>query len=348
MATPKIRERSDGFFVGQLELPRGADGQRRVKRVVRKTEDEAREALADLRRRAGFGQVELGRGDTVATFLRRWITDVVPGDGVAPGTIDRYRRTIDGYLVPELGGIVLADLTPADVDAALHRLAERGLSPTTIRSARSVLQTSLRYAERHGLVARNVAALVDGPRGGGNVRNPLTAEEARRVLAAAADERLEAFVYLVLRLGLRKGEALGLDWASVDWDRESIRVRRSTTKTDASERSVPLVNGTLDALRRAHERSGRPKVGRVFRTVYGTPLSEGYLHRWWAGLLQRAGVRHVRIHDCRHTCAELLLADGVPIDVVSKVLGHSSLGITHAIYAGARDDAVREALRRLG
>jgi integrase len=223
--------------------------------------------------------------------------------------------------------------------------------------------------EQHGLVIRNVAALVDGPRKSGTkLDDTLDAAGAHAVIEAAAGDRLEALAVLVLRLGLRKGEALALRWGDIDVDAGTLTVRGTlkrrkggglyvdTTLTAAGLRELPLVASTAEALREHRRRQAaerlalgplRVDTGHVFTTATGTPLDPRNVNRWWSALCERARVGHRRFHAARHTAATLLLEQGVPLEVVSAVLRHAGLAITADVYAKVGMDAKRRALATL-
>jgi integrase len=153
---------------------------------------------------------------------------------------------------------------------------------------------------------------------------------------------------------MRQGEILGLGWEDTDLDEGTVRVRRTLTlarggprlaepKTRGSRRQIRLTVRAVEALGRHWERQGAERAaagdnwndqGLVFTTTIGTPIRRAKLHREsWKPLLRRAGVRDVRFHDLRHTCATLLLTKGVHPKIVSEMLGHSSVSITLDVYS---------------
>jgi integrase len=144
---------------------------------------------------------------------------------------------------------------------------------------------------------------------------------------------------LVLATGLRQGEALRLHWPDVNLAAGTLRVTES--KTAAGVRSVPLPGVVVDALKAHRQRQREERMasdvwgdpGLVFTTTVGTELDRRNVLRWWHGLTTRAGVGRRRFHATRHTAATLMLNSGVPLEVVSAVLGHASLAITSDIYA---------------
>ena len=191
--------------------------------------------------------------------------------------------------------------------------------------------------------------------------------EAKALLAAARDDRLYAYWTVALGVGLRRGEALGLRWCDLDLDAGILRVCQTLQraggrlvlvppKTERSRRSVPLPTVAVTGLREhrramAIEALARGQAlddeGLVFTSTVGTPLEPRNLNRAFDALLGRAGLRHVRLHDLRHTCATLLLAQGVPARVVMEILGHSAIAVTMNTYSHVVPSLQREAAQRM-
>jgi integrase len=365
------------LWCATVELDRTSDGKRRRKVVAAKTKKEALDKATALRADLEAGRTVVNPHRSTGDYLDDWLDTTLPNSGVKASTVASYRDIVTYYIMPAIGGVPLAKLEPGHVDRMLADLAAAGRSARTRQYARAVLRRALTHAERRRLVRYNAAKMVDGPRAvGSRADDTLTADEARKVLAAAAGDRLEALAVILLTLGLRRGEALALRWADVDLERGELRItgtlRRETgrglvidsAKTLASERTIPLVPRPLEALRahRDQEAAARADVARtlgqavddqgfVFSTLtmkageltYG-PIDPRNALRWWQNLTERAGVGRRRMHDARHTAATLLLEDGVPLEVVSAVLGHAGLAITADVYAKVGADAKRRAL----
>jgi integrase len=133
-------------------------------------------------------------------------------------------------------------------------------------------------------------------------------------------------------------------------------LRTVTPKTERSERTIPLLGATTDALRRHEERQRTERAaagpawvetGHVFTTVIGTPIEPDNLRRSWYPLRDAVGLKAVRFHDLRHTCVTLLLDLGVPPHTVRDIAGHSAIEVTMTIYAHTSLDQMRNALTKL-
>jgi integrase len=172
-------------------------------------------------------------------FLNQWLTQVVKSR-VRKWTYTGYEVIVRRHINPRLGKVRLEKLTPAQVQGLLNEKLEAGLAPRTVRYVRQVLRTALGEAQRWGLVARNVADVVDGPRVERNEVEPMRPEEARRFLASVRGDRLEALYAVVLAVGLRQGEALGLRWQDVDLEKGTIRVVNQLQRVNGQLRVVPV------------------------------------------------------------------------------------------------------------
>lgn len=186
--------------------------------------------------------------------------------------------------------------------------------------------------------------------------------------------RWEALSWLALNLGMRQGELLGLTWDALNLDAGTLRVFQQlqrvrqaaggkafvlqTTKTKAGDRLLQL-DLDLVALLREHQRvqaeeaplrgvTWKNSFNLVFVTDTGAPIHFSDLVKQFKCALKKAGLPAIRFHDLRHTAATLMLADGVPLVTVSKILGHSSPAITAMIYAHALDDQKADAIASLG
>ncbi|EQD35664.1 integrase family protein, partial [mine drainage metagenome] len=151
---------------------------------------------------------------TVAEYLEGWLAGLA--GTVRPTTAEKYRRDLARHVVPRVGRLPLARLTPDRLARLYGELAAAGLAPMSVRHIHAELHRALEQGVRRGAVARNVAALVDPPQAVRSEMRPLTPEQVRALLAAARGDRLEALCVLAGTTGMRRGELLGLRWADVD------------------------------------------------------------------------------------------------------------------------------------
>ena len=295
-------------------------------------------------------------------FLDRWLEDSVK-PSVRAKTYDSYKQLARLYLKPELGHVRLSKLTPHDVRKFMNAKMDAGLSARTVLYCRAVLRRALRQAVCDGVIFRNVATLVEPPRSVRPEAKVLTPEQAGTFLKAIKEDRLQALYTVALSLGLRQGEALGLRWQDLDLDNRTLRVNMALQriegkvqlvepKTSRSRRTLPLPDSVVQSLRshRVKQKEERLKAGErwqeagfVFTTPIGTPLDPRNVLRDYQAALKGAELPRLRFHDLRHSCASLLLAQGVQPRTVMEVLGHSQISITMDTYAHVMPAMMRDA-----
>jgi integrase len=217
-----------------------------------------------------------------------------------------------------------------------------------------VLYTALEEAMRFGLVLRNVADLVDPPRKPRREMAVYDEDQARKLIATASGDRFEALCVLVLATGMREGELLALRWSEVNLEKATVTVlatlqqypgqrpSREETKTTHSTRVIALPQTVVRALLQHHQaqQEEQARLGAawnandlVFPNTIGNPMhASSFRTRWWRALVTKAGLPYIRFHDLRHTAATLLLGRGVPVKVVSEMLGHANVSITLNMY----------------
>lgn len=358
-----IVQRADGRWMGAIDIGRGSDGRRRRKVVYGRTERDVIRKMKTLHGRSVTGQLVTTSTPTVAAYLEDWFT--TNADTWKPSTRRSYRGAIDGYLRPAFGPIRLEQVTPALVQRWLNDHKDAHGARRRVELAHAALRSALSDAQRLQLVTINAAMLVKVPKATRRPITPFDVAQARAFLAVADTHRLGALFSVALACGLRLGEATGLAWSDVDLDTGEIQIRQQLQavgkrlvlqglKTSNSRRVLVLPEACRAALRahRTQQLKERLKAGprwvetglvfTTYRTYrdgkgldrrVGAPLHPRNVSRVLAGLLTAAALPHIRFHDLRHSAASLLLARGVELVEVSKLLGHSELRVTADIYA---------------
>ncbi|MDP9224647.1 MAG: site-specific integrase [Actinomycetota bacterium] len=331
------------------------------KHVMGRTRKEAADKLSELLRAQAETRPIPSQREKVGPFLRRWLDDIAKPT-LRASTYSSYDDILVVHLIPGLGHIAIAKLTPAEVQAFLNRKLASGLSPRRVQYIHAVLRRALRTAERWGMVSRNVAKLVDPPRVPKHEIHPLSPEQARRLIEAAADDRYRALYVTALGTGLRQGELLGLRWEDVDLGAGRLGVRHSLAnvggtltllepKTERSRRLVMLPDAVIAALRAHRTRQRMERLvagsrwvdsGHVFTTTIGTPLHAATVTRTFQAALERAGLPRSRFHDLRHAAATFLLAQGMTLEDVKQLLGHSSITLTSNTYGHLLEQRQRQ------
>lgn len=356
-----ISRRKNGTYQGALRLP---DGRRKY--VYGESRDEVRRKLGTAIHSLETGTLTDARGLTVGEFLDQWLQEVVKPN-VRPWTLAGYEVHVRLHLKPVIGKIQLDRLTPSHVQQLMNRKISEGLRPRSVRYIRGTLRSALNHGVRWDLISRNVAALVSSPRVEQYEINPLTPAEAHILLQSLKGDRLEALYSVALTMGLRQGEALGLRWQDVDLELGYVRISKQLQRIDGrlqlvepktarSRRVIAVPTTIATGLREHRDRQNAEKKragerwtdsGFVFTGPEGMPLDGSAISKQFHRVLERAGLPQRRFHDLRHSCATLLLVQGVSPRVVMDVLGHSQIGLTMNTYSHVIPELRREAADRM-
>jgi integrase len=332
-----------GRWRGVVSLGFTADGKRLRKKVSGKTRTEVKDKLKDLHSELDAG-VRTQYGYTVDRAVADWLAEGLPGR--TQKTIEVNRDSL-GPVLDAIGSISLRDLTVRDVRTALSKMAATHAT-RTVQKAHNCLTRAIRHAEGQDLVRRNVSALVDTPRGQeGRPSQSLTVEQATALLREAEKSRLHAFITLCLLTGVRSEEARALTWEHVDLETGTVSVWRSVrahgdTKTQRSRRTLKLPAAVVKALRvheqqQAKERAVAGMMWKehllVFATTVGTPLESHNLRRDFRKVTKAAGLGDGWVpKELRTSFVSMMSHQGVPVEEISRLAGHSSSRTTEVIY----------------
>jgi integrase len=352
-----IYQRSqDGLWVAVLWVEDEFGGKPRRRYVTGKLRIDVVRKLKMLQRQVDDGLRVHDRSITVEQLFTRWHEDVLKHQ-VASSTAGNYMTIAKHHIIPSLGKKKIAQLTTSEVDRLLARKMSTDLSVSTVQRIRSVLAQALDQANRWGWVNGNVAKLARPPRMVRAEGRSLTPEQARHLLDSLSGHRNEALYALMLSTGLRRGEALGLKWTDFDPDKGLLHVRRqlkreggvlvvTETKTSRSRRTINLPKKMLSVLE-AHRQREDDKYellgykwensGFIFTSDLGTAFDPRNMHREFKLICLAAGLGDWHPHELRHSAASLMLAQGVKLQVVSEMLGHSSIRMTADVYGHILD-----------
>lgn len=339
-------------FVAQATVGYDGRGKRIVKKGTGKSESAALRSLRARIKEYEDGLVSGWDRVTVAQAVESWLelgrSDV--GHRTRQGNEDAYRS----HIKPHLGGRRLKDLRADEVDRWLLGLAP-ALSTSTLKQVRSVLKRSLDRAIKNGLIARNVVDLCPSPRGRvGRRSRSLTLSQAGDILAMTREHHMHAYVVVSLLTGVRPEEARALTWDHVSLDSEGgvppyIEVWRSVrvggdTKTPRSRRTLALSAHVVDVLRdhRRRQDEARRKAGRnwreqglVFPSAVGTLQDRHNVLRMFRDALRQVpglDADQFSPRDLRHSFVSILSERGVPVEEISRLMGHSGTAVTELVY----------------
>jgi integrase len=338
-------------WVAQIILEDGKTKQRYFK-----TQAEADIALNEMLYEQRRGMLATGPNQTLKQFMEYWL-DEVHKPAIRISSYVNYRSMLNNHILPELGHYRLRQLTVQHMESFYAKKAKQGLSANTLKVIHGMVHNALAHAVYLNLVARNVADIAKKslPRQTRYEIQPLTREQAQKLLEQARGEKSEALLILAISTGMRRGELAALRWSDIHLEEGYLQVQRSARyagkgyglqitepKTRSSRRKIVLSSLVVEALlaHRARQDKIREAAGDawqahnlIFCDRHGEYLDPDTLRNWLKKLLKEAGLPSIRFHDLRHSAATLLMERGVHAKVVQELLGHSSIMMTLDIYS---------------
>ncbi|WP_392508812.1 tyrosine-type recombinase/integrase [Naumannella halotolerans] len=348
MPVQKRTKRSDGRFQRTLSYT-DADGTKRRKSFYGATQKEAADKLKAAQDRLAKGAPVKDATRTLTDWLTYWYDTGLKASNRAPKTKAMHQQLTRSHVIPCIGAVTLDKLKPADVQKFLLTMTDAGYAPNTRRNTYNALRAALDDAVTNGLLAANPAHKIDRPAVPRSEAPSLSVPEVKALLSAAASSRNEPVLRFILYTGVRRGEALGLRWVDIDWNRKEAKVRG--TKTTDSYRTISLSGAAVTVLKDVQKRQEAERTkaanvwtetGLAFTTALGTGIGERNLNRTLETVSKTAKVKATP-HTLRHTYATTALLNGVPLHVVSRNLGHASIRITADIYGHLTDEAAAQA-----
>ncbi len=369
----QVKDRSTGKTVVryQLTVDAGRDPKSGRRSQIRRrlaTEAAARAELAKVQGGVEAGTYVHSSKLTVDQVCEAWLASK---HSLKESTLAGHRSKL-AALRDELGHLEVQKLSKAHLDELVGRL-RRGEAPGrkkkwTPRSCNYLLYLATAVLDdqvKQGNVVRNVARLVDRVAGNPRKYRTLTAEEMFTILDHDCRDR---HLWALALYGLRRGEIAGLRWANVDLKAKTVSIVENrvtigkevvtgTPKSKASTRTLPMPDEVVDVLRAARKRQTEERL--AFGTGYGPgeyvacdetgqPYHPDLLTSRWRRMLDELGIKRVRLHDARHSCATLMHLRQVPIAVIAAWLGHASAAFTMSVYAHSQDDALKAAASSFG
>lgn len=345
---------------------KNAGGQRKTKWISlglsekgnkRKAESELARLRAEFEPPKEAG--DLSSDMLFADYLLEWL-EIAKGR-LAHATYGAYQGLLKSTIVPYFRKkkLTLRELEARHLQMFYSEMLRR-VTPNTVIHYHAVIHSALKYAVKTDMLIQNVADKVDRPRKNSFQPVFLSADEMQKMFEALRGTKLELPVLVTAFYGLRRSEALGLKWDAIDFERNTITIKHIVTnakidgkceivcadraKTKSSLRSLPLVSNIREKLLALREQQkenrrvcgncySKKYDGYVFVDAMGNIFNPRSVTANFSKLLEQNGLRHIRFHDLRHSCASLLLANDVPLKQIQEWLGHSDIGTTANIYS---------------
>jgi len=345
-----LYKREDGLWVGQIYLP---SGKKKVK--YSKSQKEVKDWIHDQVEAIHKGGYIEGKDVTLSAYLEQYMTSQAVS--LRPKTVTSYLYIIRNHIIPELGSCKLTQLSPNQLQAFYTLKVNSGLSKRTVQYMHAVLHKALDQAAKWGMVARNVADLVDPPSPARKTPEILNLDQTHQFMEKVKGHRWELIYLIAIGGGLREGEILALSPSDVQIERGVVYVSKalqylpgqglvvSEPKTANAKRNVQLPEFVLTPLR-IYLDSLKTKQKFLFETSNGTPISPRNLLRHYHQVLGEIGLHIMPFHQLRHLSASLALMAGVNPKTVQQRLGHSTVSLTLNTYShllpGVEDEAAKK------
>lgn len=338
-------------------------------RVVEEANDLTPSEISD-------GQMALRRGRKMlfGDYLVIWFN--IHKENIAENSQASLRGQVYRIIGPWFNSqrVTLTGIQPEDIEAFYREKAQSGLSNNTLRHYHGTIRCALQYAFKRGYVTSNVADRVEKPKKEVYKGSFYNEAELKKLFEASKGTNLEFAVHMAAYYGLRREEIIGLKWDAIDFQYKKITVKhtiseislngkfqlllKDTTKNKSSFRTLPLSDATVSMLVRMKER--QEKMQTLFGDRYnhsfddyiycfenGDLIRPNWVTYQFRKLLDDNGMRRIRFHDLRHSCATLLRHQGVKMEEISKWLGHSSTQTTEQIYAHYDESAKSGTLKAI-
>lgn len=278
-----------------------------------------------------------------------------------PKTYAGYEHLIRKHLHPRLGGVRLQDLTVRELARFQEGMEDDGYATSTIRQLRVILNSTLDRAVMHEVLPRNPMDKLTFKGSPAERREVWTPEQAAAFVSVTRDDYGAAALVFALMTGMRRGEVLGLKWDDFDFIKGTLRINRSlvtvngaatvsTPKTEASKRLLSLSPDTLAFLKEHWDRQMNLalskggdwiETGYVFTNTAGEAWHPDSLRITMHKVCRKAGIPVITIHGLRHTHASLMARRGIPVEVISKRLGHAKISTTMDVYRHLYEDELQ-------
>lgn len=293
-------------------------------------------------------------------YIEKWLNSARPS--LATTTFQSYSNMIKARILPYFQplGLELREVTPQHIEDFYQTILDDNCTTNTVIHYHSILRKAMQVAVKKDIIPKNPVDKVQRPKKNVFHGNFYTEEEMMTLFDALSGDPLELCVKIAAYYGLRRSEVLGLRWDAIDLERKTISINHKVIeaevdgkfipvgedvlKTKSSFRTLPLIPAVEKLL--LAEKEKQEMFRRLFKKSYcrdyldyicvdqtGNLLRPNYVTEHFAWLIQKYDLKKIRFHDLRHTCASLLLSNGISMKQIQIWLGHSTFATTADIYA---------------
>lgn len=356
-----------------IEKGRKQDGTRnRITETFEGTLKQAIDRRDELLYEVKHFQIKPDSNMNFLEYAKLWLKDYAEVN-IKPSTLYGYKSCLNAHILPRFKDYKLSDITVYELEKFYNDLRKTKslnpdsngnhnlLSEAVVRHQHSLLCVMLNTAVKWDFINFNPCLkLTKPPTVTRKEMKFYDEEELKKLFQHLEYENLtfKTAIYLLTLGGMRRGECLGLFWEHVDFEKKTITIKNNllnirekgvyldTPKTKKSKRTISLPDICFDLLKKLKAKQELEKemfsndwmdTEFVFKDEYGNYYNPSRLSRQWVLFQKKHNLKHIRLHDLRHTCATYLLSHNVPIATVSKKLGHSNIYTTLDVYTHSVD-----------
>ena len=296
-------------------------------------------------------------------FLHVWLKEIKQ-PYVKANSYDRLEYVVDSTIINRIGDLSLKQIDDNLIQTLIiNKMKEEGYAYSTIKKTYSTLGQALKYAAARGKIDKNPINDVILPKKVlfENKKIRFLSDDERTRLVSTCYTTFDngrrvykfgAFYVFLLYTGLRLGEALALKWNDIDFDNRTVNVSRTIiyvkdrNKNDGSKvlidqqstksgvsRVVYLSNMAIEAITDLKHQMGYDPNGYIMQTKNKTIIYPADIYKIFQRILKRADIEQCGIHALRHSFVSLMINNGVPVPMISAMVGHSNIGITMNVYS---------------
>ena len=371
MATGNIREKKtkSGEIRYQVTVEGGYDeltGKRiRIFKNVKGSKREARSVMHRMITEMEQGMLTQKSNKKVGEWMDEWLETFLPN--IEETTRVGYKTKIRCYIKPALGDIFLKALRTEHIQKMINDMIDKGLSPKNIRDTFNNINAAMKKAVKTKLISHNPCDAVELPKLKKYRATVYPPKMIHKLLDIAKGTEMYLPVFLLVMVGLRRGELLALRWTDIDFKNNVLKVRKNMVngengsiikapKSEAGVRDIQLGSDVMEILREARLEymndafeygTGFQNLNFVIHQKDGSPLKPDSMTQKWGRFLEMHNLPKIRLHDLRHSNATALIQAGVNARVVQQRLGHSDVNITLNTYTHVLPEMDKEAAEKL-
>lgn len=307
----------------------------------------------------------------VEDYLPLWLENHKPN--ISESTYNGYRMMMESRMIPFFKPlhIRVKDVAGDEINDYYIHIRNNGLKGTTAQRHHAMLHLAFKSAVKRRIIPSNPVEQADRPKSTQFIGSYYNADEIKQLLDGTVDDPLHIVILLAAYYGLRRSEAVGLKWSAIDFTANTISIKHKVLqsgsevkgydvmKTKSSYRTLPLIPSVVEELRREKARQAEMQrvMGRGYNHQYdeyicvdalGNLIKPNYVTQHFPVVLKQLGMRKIRYHDLRHSCASLQLANGVPMRIIQEWLGHSDMATTANIYSHVDSESKKMSAAAIG